>query len=257
MLNVRMRYRLFLVAVVLVAYALIKFSGSVSPESSPNTDWQSLVTFISLFIALVASVISFYLYRWRRILLATPHALVPEEWAQSLDEVTKKIDKNSHLVGEATGKLLKDVEGMVEVFMTFNQVLDEKDAEIKRLKKGYDQQVFAKFLSRFVRLKGQLEKAIERTEGSTGELENIQLLLEDAIEECGVIPFNPDIGADYRDTGKEIEDDPEVVETDDPEQEYKIARVLREGYRLSDTEEQVTIVPARVEIYKLKKESEK
>ncbi len=257
MLNVRMRYRLFLVAVVLVAYALIKFSGSVSPESSPDTDWQSLVTFISLVIALVASVISFYLYRWRRILLATPHALVPEEWAQSLDEVTKKVDKNSHLVGESTKKLLKDVESMVEIFMTFNKALDEKDVEIKRLKRGYDQQVFAKFVRRFVRLKSQVEKAIERTEGDTKEFDNIQLVLEIALEECGVVPFSPKIGADYTQLGKEVADAPKIIETDDPKLEHTIARVLEEGYKLDDTEEQVTIIPARVEIYGLKKEDEK
>lgn len=256
---------------------------SSATDASSSMNWQSLVTFISLLIALTASVICFYLYRWRRFLFTNPQPegqrLVPEEWEQSVERNTEKVGENTRSVNDAifrmesvvqksvgentrsvdgvTGKLLKRVEDMVETLMTFTKALDEKDAEIKRLKKGYDEQVFAKFIRRFARLKRQVVKAIERTEGDTKELDKIQLLLEDALEECGVVPFSPVVGADYTQLGRQVADDPKIVETDDPNQEYKIAGVLEEGYRLSDTEERVTIVPARVEIYKLRRGGEK
>ena len=76
--------------------------------------------------------------------------------------------------------------------------------------------------------------------------------MDDALAECGVESFTPELGHDYK-TTKGVSDNPEIKDTTDEKLDSKIAKILQPGYRriLPDgaEEEFQIIVPAKVAIY--------
>jgi len=75
-------------------------------NTETNASWQTIVTIISVLTTLAAVSISFYLYRWRRILLAEhPNALVPEEWGGVLRANNKTLTELADVTGRSTQTL--------------------------------------------------------------------------------------------------------------------------------------------------------
>ena len=77
-------------------------------------------------------------------------------------------------------------------------------------------------------------------------------LMQDALEECGVEQFIPEVGSDYRDAGPQIADDPTVIETEDADKDFKIADIQSAGYVLVGEGETEVVIPSRVSIYRVK-----
>ena len=207
-------------------------------------------------LSLAVAFLCLLMLLWRRVRLGKTVALVPEVWGAQLSKAARVFQNDSQKLYYATEKLTRHSQThsekilqMEETFMTFQKALDEKDAEIKRYKEGYDQQVFVKFLRRFVRLGKHIDKLIERNQNDK-DFKNIKLLLKDALEECGVFSFAPGIGEDYRDLGKAVADEPSFENTHDSNKDFTIARVEEEGYKLEGTAQEVIILPARVVIYR-------
>jgi hypothetical protein len=199
--------------------------------------------------------ISFYLYRWRRILLGNPHMIVPEEWGKHLTNLRKHIEKltNSFSLGVSelnreTSENSDRVSNMVETFMIFQKALDEREAEIRRLKKGYDSAVFRKYLYRFIRIDQTIDTFIHEGSSSLENLHQIKRLMEDAFDECGVEIFEPQVGTDYR-TADGVADKPKTDKSENPDDAFKISELLEPGYRLRGGEVYEIIVPAKVKIY--------
>lgn len=182
---------------------------------------------------------SFYLYRWRRI-LAQPNMAVPENWVRVFRQVVDR-----------TSKLDKRVVDMIETFMTLHTSLNKRDAEIRRLKKGYDAEVFRKFLYRFIKVHQALYAIPEEGEISKDDVQTAKWLMEGALDECDVQSFEPPLQVDWR-SQEGIEDRPKEIETENPDEAFRIAEVVEPGYRLCRGEGTEVIVPAKVRIFVLK-----
>jgi len=132
---------------------------------------------------------------------------------------------------------------------SLRDALDERDQEIKRLKKGYDNAIYRKFVSRFIRIYQAVQYFLQQTDDSAPQLESIHSLLEDALLECDVHVYNPDIGSDYR-TAFGVSDYPKILDTDIEEDDCKIAEVLEDGYYMKGGQKKEVLIPARVAIYR-------
>ncbi len=227
--------------------------GSAAEEINRTPAWWMYLALIIMSIATLLSVaISLYLYRWQRILLAKSHSMAPEQLIKHLDNVDSNMkalavslaDNIKNIKSEISGNT-HEIKEMVEILMSFQKTLDEKDGEIDRLKKGYDAHIFGKFLYRFI----EIDRAIDEATESSKDLKLLKRLFEDAFDECGVEKFAPEIGEDYR-SAFGVADKPEQYVTKDFEKDSKVAEVLEEGYKLRSGDTYEVIVPARVAVYK-------
>ena len=76
-----------------------------------------ILTILFLSIATVVSVsISFYLYRWRKILLANNNLIVPEEWGKYLISVGDKLQDLSVNLSENMKLAVSESRGNAERF---------------------------------------------------------------------------------------------------------------------------------------------
>ena len=231
-------------------------ASRASDTSTPDLQSRLIFSVIALSITTtVAVAISFYLYYWRRILLAQPNTTVPEDWAKYLREVgqhVSKLDKfmkkQLDLLSQNGSATRQEVSDMAKTFFTLRASLDEREAEIRRLKKGYDAQIFRKFLSRFIRVHQTLRASLEVGDTSKDDMTQVEELMADALDECDVQLFEPPLGVDWR-RQEGIADRPESVETEDPEKAFQIAEVVEPGYRLGEGENADVIVRAKVRIF--------
>ena len=76
-------------------------------------------------------------------------------------------------------------------------------------------------------------------------------MLVDALEESELTPFEPEIGSDVREQGNRVSDALEVIETEDPEKDYKIEGIIAVGYETYGSEDATVIEKARVRIFRL------
>ncbi|MBT6275947.1 MAG: hypothetical protein HOI95_17650 [Chromatiales bacterium] len=238
-------------------------------DSAVIQSWLIVVAVVATITTLVAVAVSFFLYRWRRILLAEhPNALVPEEWGAALkgsSKATRKLisvtnkamrnlisvtSQNSQSVSEHLQQHSESLRQMTDTFMTFKRALDEKDAEIERLRTGYDAHVYRQFLNRFIRVHQSLLECASEEDISVSDIGNLTLLLEDAMEESGVAPFEPDVGEDIRGLGDRVAENPKILETDDPAAHLTIAAVNAPGYEIVSGEKPDVLAPAQVTVYR-------
>lgn len=247
-------------------------SGNVRPPSSSSQDIQTdkaisepvssggwiMAALIALSVTtLISTAISFYLYRWRKILLREPQLelVVPEKFSGWVNGINARIEKLIDAFGKGVNYVTQqsqhtneNVSNLVETFMTLQQALDERDKEIRRLKRGYDAEIFRKFVSRFIRV-DQVVEDLQRAKGAdANDLENIRRLLEDAFSECGVESYQPDIGSDYR-KADGVAENPKSVQAENPEDAFKIVEILESGYQLRTSEGSEVIIPAKVKIF--------
>jgi molecular chaperone GrpE (heat shock protein) len=132
--------------------------------------------------------------------------------------------------------------------MTLQPKLDERDQEIVRLRGGYDNYLFRRFIRRFIRVDTRLTEAMLRPGADRSTLGSIRALMEDALAECGVEQFAPEIGTDFR-RADGVADNPTTVPNADQSKAYKIAEVRRAGYRTIEGTGNRVIVPAEVAVY--------
>lgn len=241
--------------------SLLEKSTSTHDATTKESEKLTSIAFSILSLTTLASIItSFYLYRWRRILLANPNTVVPEEWAKYLHAVGVNIEKLSNSVQSNISQTSQDskvniqkIDNMISTFMELQDALDSKDREISRLKNGYDAEIFRKFIARFARVDQAIEDAIIGNPTSD-DLLLIKRLMEDAFEECGVNKTSPNIGDDYR-TVRGVSDNPKVVLTNDPSLEFKITEIIEYGYETTSGVERKSIIPSKVKIFKYAEEA--
>jgi molecular chaperone GrpE (heat shock protein) len=237
------------------------FNGENIVMSNDNNVslFNSGVIILILSLTTLCSIsISFYLYKWRRILLANPDMVVPEKWAEVLMTLGKTVENNSknveqslHRVVSETSKNTSDVKNMTETYMELQNALDMKDAELKRYRSGYDAYLYKKFIKRFIRIDQSLTDFM--VDDESDNLGFIKRLFEDALDESGVSVFVPNVGEDYR-NAIGIADNPKIELTDDVNLDFKIVEVIECGYQSDVSGITGIIVPSKVKIYKFKKE---
>jgi molecular chaperone GrpE (heat shock protein) len=257
----------FLVALFLSSI-ILNVSLLTSDERAPaiNTsvlNW--LLVFGLLIVTAGCLTFSFWSYYARSVHLKDGPALVPEKWSIVLYDLLRhwnlyqkqsqtllaKVNADSEKQGNQADELLNS-------FLTLQQALSTRDAEISRLRQGYDAKIFKRFLQRFIRIDRSLNEMVNEFEGEEGQknYKYLSRLMEDALEECGVEPFLPEIGSDYRDAGPQVADDPKTVTTHDEAEDFTILEVETAGYVINGEGEAEVIAPSRVSILRFEKVEE-
>lgn len=258
---------LALLVASLIVSLLINFSlGIFDSNGAPSGDFQWIVIAGLLIITAISLSVNFWLFYVRSIYLRDGPALVPEKWGRILVNLTDGTKKSSssmlsglQKVMEASRFQSQKSEELVESFLTLQSVISNRDEEIARLRKGHDAKVFKRFLKGFIRVSIALEEIFEE-EHIPDHVKNYRFLyrkIQNALEDCGVEVTYPEIGADYRELGDEVDDDPEMVVTEDSALDYKIESVISPAYVIVGEGDMEVIVPARVKIHQLKAIEEK
>ena len=224
------------------------------PPSTKTNPWTAFALVLMSAATLVSLSITFYLYRWRRILLGQPNLLLPEDWGKHLDGLgqdvkglSSTIGDRMDLVSQETARNSEQLSNMIQTFMTLQKAIDERDDEIKRLKQGYDADVFRKFLNRFIRVDQMVDTYRQSNAEESESLGRIKRLMEDALDECGVESFQPNVGDDSR-RSEGISDSPKTVKTAQKEDAFKIVEVIKPGYRRRGGISSEVLIPASVRI---------
>ncbi len=228
---------------------------NISETRNDPTVWL-VISIVLLAAATALSVgISFYLYRWRKLLLNRTEILVPEAWGGKLLAVDKSLtslignfDDNARRLETASENNTIKLNDMIETFMTFQLAISERDREINRLKGGYDKDIFRRFLYRFIRVHQTIDVLQTGNAKSDDRLEMLRRLLEDAFTECGLEIYEPPLDEDYRNV-EGIADNPVKETTMNFEDVFKIANVVEKGYRLTGIERSEVLIPAKVKIF--------
>lgn len=241
-------------------------AGSPPPMATllaSEWDFSPLLTDHGLVIAVVvmagatlASVLTAaYLYRWRKLILKKPYLLSPEHLAahvlaleQRVGDSEKALGRNCENLRSAQDRVQSAMERMIETYMALQPRLDERDREIQKLRSGYEAALFRRFVRRFVRVDVALSDRMRN--GATGieTMRDISALLEDALAECGIERFAPDLLCDYR-QAEGVADNPETVAAPEDCYAFLIASVRRSGYRFCEGSGDRIVVPAEVTVY--------
>jgi len=249
---------IFLVSVGFNISLTISNTGNL--KESPVLLWPLLIGLVA--ISITSLILAVWLYYVRVVYLKNGPALVPEGWGEKLDRSTHSVEELrahssdlSQLLKHSTGLNKKSYEDLINNFSTLRDSLNAREKEIERLRSGYDNKIFKSFLRRFLRV----DRAIKTSIPEDSDKENqkkyryISRLMEDALDECGVEAIEPELGADFRDMGSEVSDDPKSKETSDPSMDFKISEIVSTGYKIVGQEVNEVIIPATVEIFRLKK----
>jgi hypothetical protein len=166
-----------------------------------------------------------------------PFSLHSERFARTRSQITQSV-----------GKTTKDIAQLFETTVSLQNALDQRDAEIKRLKQGYDAELIRRFVARFIRVKFALADAESGGAADHATLHQIGRLLDDALDACGVEEFRPKVSEDFR-TAVGVADNPRIIQTEDLNQNFRIADILEPGYRFRLGSKNNIVMPARVSIY--------
>jgi hypothetical protein len=223
--------------------------------SSEPSNYLFLLTVLVLgAITAIAVATNLYLYRWRKILLGKQEILLPEDLGIALHEVARRLGSVHSVLAEVDKKqkatnetITTDVHDLLATTLTLHQSMDEKDQELRRLKGGYDAELFRRFVYRFVRVREAVSELQASAELDQKTAHYLGRLLDDAIEQCGIEQFSPAIGSDYR-NAVGVADNPRVDRTANLDDAFKIVEVIHPGYRLRMDRNAEPLVPARVAI---------
>ena len=228
-------------------------------------DGGSQTALIVLLAAVVTALIlsaatNIFLFRWRREAGNDQISIVPKELLDELDRQRRNLGNFSKVVsdfkqevGTQGNTTIDQFEKLKETFLVLQGALDEKEKEIKRLKRGYDAEIFRRFLTRFIRVDNALADEIDAAASADGvdaqAIGDVRDLLQDALHECGVSEFSPKIGESVRDAFG-IADNYKKVVAETPGQELTIAEVIEPGFMIRTPEgSDDCIKPAKVAVY--------
>ena len=161
-------------------------------------------------------------------------------------------------VRQSSAEQNRKSDDLLENFLTLQKALDARDEEIARLKKGHDAKIFKRFLLRFVRVDRSLREMEYEFSGQEHQ-KNYRYLkgvMQDALEECGVVQFFPSKGVDYRESDR-VTDEPKFIDTTNPDEHGKIAEVETPAYIIEGEGETEVIAPSKVSVYRYRASKEK
>jgi hypothetical protein len=234
-----------------------------SPPSTAGTSPWLAITLVTLSLTAALAIASnLYLVRGQHRNTASRTVAVPEEpgdWPSQADNSSSEFQgaiarsnerQRAALLdlAEQVRRTNTDIANLLETTGTLRNALDERDQEIRRLRQGYDTEVFRRFLSRFIRVRQAVGDFAAGENGQDEAFHQLARLLDDAFEECGVEKFDPPVGADYREA-QGVADNPRRMKARRAADAFRIAEVVEPGYRLRSGGGNAVIVPAKVAIY--------
>ena len=233
-----------------VLYVGVKASDPTIDASANSPSNNGTYAFFAIALALSVFLnLTLLRWYWWRKKLPDDSKVPADVMHQQMNAQTTEFEKLAQVVMDSAevlantqGKHGQELSGIKESFLLLQQEIRDKNAEIKRLREGYDSKIFRDFVQRFIRVDIALGEDIERVEDPS-LLEQFRELLVDALEECGVDYFNPVIGTNVR--SAKIENYEEVGPAPTADQEYLITKIIKPGYMLND----VVIGPATVAAY--------
>ena len=241
--------------------------SDTTKSSNNNSSDSFTLTVVFLVVILILLSLSIFtnilLFKWRfkssndqvsvvpLVLMETIEVLM-QEFIKMGDQLSTNVDESKN-ESKNTKNLFND---LMEAFTVLQTALDSRDKEIRRLKKGYDSEIFRKYLLRFIRiddaLSDEIESAMSENNKTYKGLQDIQSLLRDAFDECGVSAFSPKIGANIRNEFG-VADNYRTKPAKNKDEEFTIAEVLESGLKLQTPSGPECIKPAKVTVFTLKK----
>ncbi len=236
-------------------------SAEVKGNSNNLQTVWIVLTFFSISITGLASLVALKFYNWRQKVDLTG-ALVPEEWAEHLLALTEAFNSQanhiqklsndnvrlSKLVESNLVEILKQISSSKEMLLTFQSSIQEKDLEITRLKLGYDFKIQKDLLLQLVQLHSNCSEIILKSETNKG-LTNIEFLIRDILEGSGVLISRPSLGTDF----SKISDQIDVVgySSDSSSNLIKgqISEVLSDFYLYDSGSKQTVLKPAKIKYH--------
>ena len=238
-----------------------------------NLDTQTLLL-VLMVVSLVALGFSIYvnvfLLKWRKSVSSNDVSIVPSELLQTLEKQKKSLKKSAKDQNAALAQVMSDLakifQGLqqqigsgakasgelLEAFTGLQTALDEKDSEIKRLRNGYDAEIFRRFVTRFLRIDRiiaeEIEDASPENEEMRSVLDELHTLMKDALLDCGLEQFTPEVGQSIREADG-VDENFKSVPAPQPEQALTIAEVLTAGWRIPTPAGFDYIKKARVAVY--------
>ena len=185
-----------------------------------------------------------------------------DEGAKDLQKFELHLAKTGETIVGETRKTLVEMRESLDGYVSMKKLLDARDEEIKRLKAGYDKQIFRDFLRKFAEI-DETAREYAKTAETSGISEEdarkrfrmISDLLEDALYRCGVTRFSPTIGNNWQNEFG-VTDNPETAQANNADKDYQIKEILSEGYKLELPDgESEPIINAKVKIFKHQKEN--
>ncbi len=215
-------------------------------------------------VILLLVFLNFYLYRWRKRVVGDKQIVVPEEFWREFTKLQKAIKLSTGIVAssnetiEYTNNQSEErSKDLMSAFLELQTAINERDAEIKRLKEGYDNKVFKNFLLRFVRVDLMLGEYLSEERVDKKSLEDVKEILEDALDECDVEVFEPNVGEILQET-EGVADQPKVIVSESPNDEFKIVEILEPGYRMRLPDDSFEYIKkSKVSVYGKYQENEK
>ena len=226
--------------------------SSGDPQDRTLATLFALVTGALLLSLFINVMLVRWLARWRRRLSSTDLQIVPIDLMDTVETQDRSFRQLASAVVKESERSLASSAELLQAFRSLQTALDEKDVEIKRLKKGYDTEIFRRFLRRFIRLDKAFSEEISdlspRDDEGRETLSGLQKLLGDALKECGVTVFSPAVGASVREVFG-VEDGYDVRLPERPDQEFTIAEVLEPGLKIDAPSGPLCLREARVVVF--------
>jgi hypothetical protein len=223
-----------------------------------DVGYVSLLALVAMAVTTLAAIsVAFYLYRWRRIILSNQALFVPEELICQIRSLKSEFAHLAANSSEASrrhsveiSKAHKNLSALGSEILgasaTWQKALDERDSEVRKLRSGYDLEIFRRFIARFARARLAVDEL--QTEPPIKELDLLSRLLDDAFDECGVQRFSPKVGEDYR-SAIGVDDSPKKIPSLNPDDAFRIVETISPGFKSRSTTGPIILVPARVSIY--------
>ena len=88
---------------------------------------------------------------------------MPEQWVNSLADKMTGVLKALSELSELSKTNYNNINEISDISQTLNNVIDSKDEEIRRFRKGYDEHIYNQFLSKFINITDAVNRLIQKT----------------------------------------------------------------------------------------------
>ena len=219
---------------------------------------ENIIYLISGLLALtllISLTLIITLYKWRVSIRDKDNqvSIVPVELLKVLTKQEEEIKNSLKKTDSFQKENQSSNREIIEIISTFRSSIEDKENELKRLKKGYDLEIYRKFLVKFIEANEALDDAIKSFNSTEDnefliETKDAKELLEFALEQTGIEIFIPKVGDDIRDAFG-IDEQYRTEFTNDSNKFMKIAEVRKSGYFVRSQEKNICIIPAKVVVY--------
>lgn len=255
--------KLFAVLTAILSPSLALSETEATAEIITSSSVDPVLVIIlttSLLVSVIALWVAYRFYRWRTQIDVTG-ALVPEHWAQNITNLTDAINSfrdvlEQHLRGNIeqnqnfskaqdsitskTDTISQTLHATQDMLLKFQQTIDMKDAEISRLKQGYDTKILKKSILGMINLHTHIVTILSN-DPENKRLKNVEFLMRDEIESSGVEISKVPLGEDFAKLSEYVEVIGHTSDTNVDLVKGQISEVVSEMY-LMRTEDKLNVL---------------